>query len=97
MMATGASLCKKVRVSSPMGLHARPAAQIVHIAGKYQSDLKLRRTDGKGSDADCRSVLAMLMLAASKDTELELRGCGPDAAEAVNSVAEYFDRSFDDK
>jgi phosphocarrier protein len=97
MMTTGASVCRKVRVGSALGLHARPAAQIVHIAGKYDSELKLRRTDGKGSDADCRSVLAMLMLAASKDTELELRGCGIDAVEAVNSVAEYFERNFDDK
>jgi len=80
-----------------MGLHARPAAQLVHIANRFKADLKLRRTDGKGSDADCRSVLAMLMLAACKDTELELRASGDDAAEAVESLADFFERNFDEK
>jgi phosphocarrier protein len=90
------SMFKKVKVGSAMGLHARPAAQIVHLAGRFESELKLRRADGKGCEADCRSVLAMLMLAACKDTELDLRACGSDAAEALEVLAGYFDRNFDE-
>ena len=95
-MAEQVSIFKAVMVNSPLGLHARPAAQIVHIANRFKSELKLRRSDGKGAEADCRSVLAMLMLAASKDTELILRGCGDDAVEAVEAVTGYFERNFDE-
>jgi len=87
---------RTVTVGSPMGLHARPAAQLVHLANRFKADLKLRRTDGKGSAADCRSVLAMLMLAACKDTELELTAVGEDAEAAAEQLAAYFNRNFDE-
>lgn len=90
-------ITRTVKVGNSMGLHARPAAQVVHLANRFQAELKLRRIDGKGSDADCRSVLAMLMLAACKDTELELRANGDDAAEAIEVLVDYFDRNFDEK
>ena len=90
------TILEKMTVCNAMGLHARPAAQLVHIAGKFKSDLKLRRADGKGNEADCRSVLAMLMLAAAKDTELELRACGEDAGEALEALSGYFNRNFDE-
>ena len=96
-MAEQVSIFKTVKVGSSLGLHARPAAQIVHIANRFKSELKLRRNDGRGTEANCRSVLAMLMLAACKDTELILRGCGDDAADAVEMIAGYFERNFDEK
>lgn len=86
-----------VVVTNAMGLHARPAAQLVHLANRFKADLKLRRTEDGGREADCRSVLSMLMLAACKDTELELRASGEDAADAVEMLADYFDRNFDEK
>ncbi|MCI5779326.1 MAG: HPr family phosphocarrier protein [Lentisphaeria bacterium] len=94
-MAENATVSKTVRVGNEMGLHARPAAQVVHIAGRFQSELKLFRLDSRG-EADCRSVLALLMLAAGKDTVLELRATGRDAAEAAAAVEEYFRRNFDE-
>lgn len=95
MMAENNLISRTVKVGSPMGLHARPAAQLVHIANRFKSDLKLRRTDGR-TEADCRSVLALLMLAAVKDTELELSACGEDASVALDAMADYFNRNFDE-
>lgn len=94
-MAENATVSKTVKVGNEMGLHARPAAQVVHIAGRFQSELKLSRLDSHG-EADCRSVLALLMLAAGKDTVLELRATGHDAAAAAAAVEEYFQRNFDE-
>ena len=94
-MAENQTVCKTLTIGSPQGLHARPAAQVVHIAGRFQSKLKLRRVGDHG-EADCRSVLAMLMLAATKDTVLELCATGSDAAEAAEAVADYFQRNFDE-
>ena len=96
-MGSQTTATKTVKIGNAMGLHARPAAQVVHLAGRFSADLKIRRTDGKASEADCRSVLALLMLAACKDTELELSAVGDDAAEAVKAVADYFNRNFDEK
>ena len=87
---------RTVKIGNTMGLHARPAAQIVHLANRFKAGLKLRRSDGSGNEADCRSVLAMLMLAAAKDTELELRACGEDAGEALEALSGYFNRNFDE-
>lgn len=95
-MAAKATVSRTVVVSNEMGLHARPAAQMVHIASRFKSDVKLRRTDGRNAEADCRSVLAMLMLAACKDTVLEIFASGEDASEAVESLASYFNRNFDE-
>ena len=91
---SNAVLTEKVTVGNKMGLHARPAAKLASIAGGFSSALKLKNNNG--SEADCRSVLAMLMLAAAKDTELELRACGEDAGEALEALSGYFNRNFDE-
>lgn len=94
-MAENTIVSKTLTVSNEMGLHARPAAQLVHIAGRFQSDLKLVRCDSH-AEADCRSVLSMLMLAAGKNTVLELRAAGADAAEAAMAMESFFQRNFDE-
>ena len=95
VMTENLTVSKTLKVGNSMGLHARPAAQLVHIAGRFQSELKLYRSDSR-AEADCRSVLAMLMLAAGKDTELELIAKGADASEAAEAMASYFQRNFDE-
>ena len=94
-MAVGATASRRLKVGNSMGLHARPAAQLVYIANRFKADLKLRRPGGR-NEADCRSVLAMLMLAAGKDTELEIMASGEDAEPAVAAIADYFERNFDE-
>ena len=87
------TVSEKVMVGNAMGLHARPAAQIVHIAGKFKSSVFIRKA-GCSSNADCRSVLALLMLAASRGTELEITATGCDAAEAIAALSAYFQNKF---
>ncbi|MBO5821726.1 MAG: HPr family phosphocarrier protein [Lentisphaeria bacterium] len=86
------TILEKVTVCNAMGLHARPAAQLVHIAGKFQSSVALRKIGGAW--ADCRSVLALLMLAASCGTELEIQATGCDAREALDAIGAYFKEKF---
>jgi phosphocarrier protein len=96
MMSEQNRISRTVIVTGELGLHARPAAKVVHIASGFQSELKLRRLDARSGEADCRSVLAMLMLAACKGTELELSACGDDASAALDAVESYFSRGFDE-
>ena len=86
------TIMEKMTVCNTMGLHARPAAQLVHIAGRFQSSISLRKIGGPW--ADCRSVLALLMLAATCGTELEVQASGCDAREALDAIGAYFKEKF---
>lgn len=93
-MTTQAPVEEAVVIRHEQGLHARPAAQLARIASRYQANTTLIK-DSDGSEADCRSVLSLLVLAAGNGSHLTVRGDGPDAAEAVQAVVEFFASGFD--
>lgn len=76
-----------------LGLHARAAAKLVHAAAGFTSRLTLTRN---GDEVDAKSILGLLLLAASQGTSLLLRADGPDEADAVAAVRELVDRRFDE-
>ena len=76
-----------------LGLHARAAAKLVHTAAGFTSRLTLMRD---GDEVDAKSILGLLLLAASKGTSLLLRADGPDEAAAVTAVKELVERRFDE-
>lgn len=82
-----------ITVSNQLGLHARAAAQLVRLAGKFQSRITLRRTDNQ-TTADAKSILSVLTLAASKGVELEIEAEGADEQAALNAVVEIFASGF---
>jgi phosphotransferase system HPr (HPr) family protein len=84
---------RRVRIINRLGLHARAAAQLVRTANGYQSLLRLERTDGSAR-ADAKSILSVLMLAASCGTELILAAEGVDESEAVSALCELFACGF---
>lgn len=86
-----------VVVGNRMGLHSRPAAVIAKMLADLDAELHLCREVGELEDADCRSVLSLLVLAASNGTRLRLRGTGPDAEIAVERIGKFFDRNFDEE
>jgi phosphotransferase system HPr (HPr) family protein len=84
-----------VEVTSRLGLHARAAANLVRVATKFNSKLTLQRPEG-GLEADAKSILDILTLAASYGTALKLVASGDDETEALAAVAELFSRAFDE-
>ena len=76
---------------SPRGLHARPATVIAERAGGFASAVRLRH---ESREIDAKSVLHLMMLAATEGTVLRLEAEGPDAAEAVADLARYFEEGF---
>lgn len=88
---------REIVVDNSMGLHARPAAQLVRIASGFDATMSVEKLDEEGEEseeADCRSVLSLLMLAAGKGTRLLLRASGPQAEEAFRAVVEFFESKF---
>ena len=80
-------------VTSRLGLHARAAAKLVRVASQYQSGIKLQRSDGSIT-ADAKSILSLLMLAATRGTELRLVAEGVDESEAFEAVVALFVDEF---
>ena len=86
---------RTLRVTGRLGLHARAAANLVRIASQFQSTITLRRLDNS-VEADAKSILSILMLAASRGTELQVIAEGQDGTAALNAVLDLFARDFDE-
>ena len=82
-----------VKIINPLGLHARAAAQLVRLAAKFKSRIKMTRLDNAVT-ADAKSILSVLTLAAAHGTELILSVEGADETEALASVEEIIRDGF---
>ena len=83
----------KITVSNQLGLHARAAAQLVRLAGNFQSNIELQRTDN-GVSANAKSILSVLTLAASKGIELVIKAEGTDEEAAMRDLEKLFAEGF---
>ena len=90
------SSSKTVTVANRLGLHARPAMVFVDLASTFASDVRVRRTDASDDPVDGKSIMQMMMLAATKGTELEIGCSGDDAEQAVVSLAELIESGFNE-
>jgi phosphocarrier protein FPr len=66
-------------------LHARPAGQLSVAAAGFASSIRLS-VDGRESDVDAKSVLAVMQLGASSGQRVTVRADGPDARAAVDAL-----------
>ncbi len=82
---------RTVRIANRNGLHARPAAEIVKLASRYQSDITLLRDD---LEVNGKSIMGVMMLAAEFGSSLVLRAAGPDAEQAVSALSDLIERKF---
>ena len=82
---------RTVRIVNKNGLHARPAAEIVKLASRYQADITLVRDD---LEVNGKSIMGVMMLAAEFGSSLLLRAAGPDAEQAVSALSDLIARKF---
>jgi phosphocarrier protein len=75
---------RALQIRNPLGLHARAAARFVHTANRFRSRITASR-DGRTMDG--KSILGVLLLAASQGTLLEVCAEGDDEEEAVAALA----------
>jgi phosphocarrier protein len=97
MAVARATICNK------KGLHARAAAKLVRTAGGFDARIEVLRMPRAGEEADpaakagATSILSLLMLAAERGVEVELRGEGAQADEAVAAIVALVERKFDEE
>ena len=79
------------RITNKRGLHARASAKIVEAAARFESVITVTR-DGQAVDA--RSIMGLMMLAASTGADVEITADGPDSAEALTAIRALIEAKF---
>lgn len=84
-------ICRDVEVVNRLGLHARAAAKLVGTATRFASTLSVSR---EGRSADAKSIMAVMMLAATRGHTVSLTADGPDEAAALDALTDLFAERF---
>ena len=84
---------RTMEIVNKLGLHARAAAKLIDLASGFESSIRICRD---GREADAKSIMKVMMLAASKGTSLEVVAQGDDAAEAVEAIERLVTGRFDE-
>ena len=84
---------KTLEIVNKLGLHARAAAKLIELASGFESRISIRSNDRV---ADAKSIMRVMMLAASKGARIEVVAQGADAAEAVDAIERLVAGRFDE-
>lgn len=78
-------------IVNKLGLHARAAAKFVTTSSQFNSDIQVSRN---GRSVNGKSIMGLMMLAAGKDTEINVSAEGNDAKQALQGIAALIDDYF---
>ena len=87
---------KEVVICNKQGLHTRPVMKFVDIASRFASEIKVHKGGDEPADADGKSVMQMIILAAETGTPLRIDAEGDDAEEAVRQLVQLVESKFDE-
>ena len=90
---TSGELCNMAVIDNQRGLHARAAAKFVKLAESFTAEIMVVKDDMRVS---ARSIMGLMMLAATRGTEIKICAIGSDAVEAVGALTEFVKRKFDE-
>ncbi|MGH7468825.1 MAG: HPr family phosphocarrier protein [Longimicrobiales bacterium] len=93
MSAVGEVL-EEVRITNTYGLHARPAAQFVKLANRFQAEIWVRKQE---LEVNGKSIMGMMMLAAECGSAILIRAVGDDATQAVRELVELVANKFNEE
>jgi phosphocarrier protein len=82
---------REVRIINKLGIHARPAAEIVKTAGKFKSEITIVRDD---LEVNAKSIMGVMMLAAENGATIALRAIGDDAEAALDALSAVIANKF---
>ena len=85
------ALSKELLITNKRGLHARASAKLVEAAARFTSHITVSKD---GQTVDARSIMGLMMLAASLGTEVDLTAEGPDAQEALTALIALAEAKF---
>jgi phosphocarrier protein len=86
----------QVEITNKLGLHARPAMLFRETAARYESDIRVSRSDDT-TVVNGKSVMELLMLAATCGTVIKISADGEDAPDAVSQLIELVKSNFSEE
>jgi phosphocarrier protein HPr len=84
-------LSVKAEIVNKLGLHARAAAKLTHLASNYHSDIWISRS---GRRVNAKSIMGVMMLAAGQGTSVLLEAEGRDAEQALDALTKLIANRF---
>ncbi|MEE2819710.1 MAG: HPr family phosphocarrier protein [Planctomycetota bacterium] len=83
-----------VTVSNKLGMHARPAMLLAEVAGRFSSSITV--SHDTHDPVDAKSIMQLMLLAATKGTNLHITADGDDANEAVQELESLINAGFNE-
>ncbi len=84
---------REALIVNPLGLHARPAAQIVRLATTFASDIWLEK---EGMKVNGKSIMGVMMLAAECGSTIKVQASGADAEQAIDAICGLVAEGFNE-
>lgn len=84
---------KEFTITNKLGIHARPAAQFVKTANKFDAETTVEKD---GEEVDGKSIMGLMMLAAGHGSVLTVTTEGPDADSAIQALGDLIARNFEE-
>ena len=86
-------LSETTTIINKLGLHARAASKLVSQASQFESEVFI---DKQGNRVNAKSIMGIMMLAASKGTEVKLEVDGNDEKECMDAILQLINNRFDE-
>ena len=83
----------EIEIINKLGLHARASTKLTQAASQYKSNISITRN---GRRVDAKSIMGVMMLAASKGSIIELEASGVDESEAIETLKSLINNYFDE-
>ncbi|PKU21498.1 HPr family phosphocarrier protein [Telmatospirillum siberiense] len=93
IQSAAGELSRSATITNRRGLHARAAAKFVKLASQFQAQVLV---SNRGIEVSGLSIMGLMMLAAGPGSNIELKGSGADAAEALEALGALIDAKFDE-
>lgn len=86
-------LSKELTIPNKLGLHARAAAKLVALASAFQSEIRVEKDSRK---VNGKSIMGVMMLAASQHSKVTVTASGIDERDAMVSIENLVNNFFDE-
>ena len=86
-------ITRELQIINKLGLHARAAAKLVKLSSSFASDIDIEK---EGQRVNSKSIMGVMMLAASCGSDVILRAEGADEVESINAIVDLINRRFDE-
>lgn len=81
-------------ITNKLGLHARAAAKLTQLAGRFQSEIHIARAQQR---VNAKSIMGVMMLAAGQGITVTIDAEGADAEQALVEIEQLFNNKFDEE